>query len=1075
MDRGELLGRESEIAEGDRFLEDVLAARGRGLLILGEPGIGKTALIGTIAERGKSRDLKALWGRASELVGAPPLWIWAPILRDLLRLQPAEAEAGTTRVLDRVAESAVGGSGPQVEDRFEIFDAVARAAGSASRQAPLLIVLDDLQWADEVSWELAASLARSLSGTCVGLLITCREDEVVRAEAKATLLRSLSRECTVIYPPLLDAADAERIFTAKADRRLRPDEVDQLLRSTGGNPLLIQEFAGLAARNKKALLSELVTNRTGRITRQRIAERVRGLLDETATELVEVVSVLGSGANETVLRELFRGDVMEHAEVAMDVGVLALNPDRSLTLVHDIMREAIYESIPPADRAALHARCAEVLRGRSAIDRKVLYEAATHYLHSGSEHHKVAAELCLAAGRHAVDSFAPELGLSYLGEGLKRVPPDDQAMKCDMQIAHIEALVRSGQRNEASDLLLEAAEIAKDLDDPGRLADALIAYGESFYRAGVPIESELGGLLEEALERLSPEAKAQRAILLADLAARKNFGQGKDGRGDAQEAVALAREAEDESALARALMSSAYTAGPDRIHEAISAMDELVEIGRRRGNSDLVVIGSSCRAGFHLEIGSIASLEEDLEIVRGIAARTRSTMHLWSSLALQACLALIRGELNESARISQDALALAPTHPGALTEWFLDLWQRSVLTDVESDPAELFEGIRDQARWTRQLRAPRCGWVQMLAASGRSEDARVELRVLLGEVPSWPKDMLWLVSLGALARAAADTRSEDECARLYELLVPYEARLLYSHVGLPTGYMGAVAAVLGSLQEVLGGLERSLRHYEVAESVQASIGDRGWIAKVKLEHAQVSAALGNHDEARQVAREIRSVAEEKGFLKLQAAANVLLGTLDLPTGDAIDLTFDEGAWSLGHLRFKDMRGLRYIAELLRHPDQPIHALELTAVASGAAGAQPKPAGVFAAGDTAAPVLDERAKRAYRERLHDLYRDIEDAEADNDLERASRLREELDFVTTELAAAVGLGGRDRKLGSEAERARVAVTKAIRFALDRIQQADEDLGSYLRATIRTGSFCVFEPRPSVRGYRPISVGT
>lgn len=1075
MNRGELLGREREIAQGDRFLEDVLAGRGRSLLILGEPGIGKTVLAQAIAKRAQNWGLESLSGRASELQGAPPLWIWAPILRGLIRFQQAGGERAVTTVLHRVAESAVGGSSPQVEDRFEIFDAVARAAESVSSGKPLLIVLDDLHWADDLSWELAASLVRFLSGIRVGLLITCREDEAVRGEAKATLLASLSRECTVIYPPALDAVDAERMFVAKGGRRLRPNEVDQLLRSTGGNPLLIEEFARLAADNEKALISDLVSHRTGRITRQRIAERVRRLLGERATEVIEAISVFGSGAKETDLRELLRGDLMEHAEVAMKAGVLILNSDRSLTFAHDMMREAIYETIPAAHRASLHARCAEVLRRRAGLDRRVVYEAASHYLHSGSEHDKVAAEFALAAGRRALDSFAPELGLSYLSQGLERVPADDPAMKCDMQIAYIEALVRSGRRNEASGFLLEAAETAMDLDDAERLATALIAYGESFYRAGVPIEMELQGLLEEALERLAPAAKAQRAILLADLAARKNFGQGKDGRQEAQEAVALAREAEDEAALARALLSASYTAGPDRVDEAISAMDEVVEIGRRRGNSDLIVIGCSCRAAFHLENGSMRAFEENLETVGGVASRTRATMHLWSSLTLQALLALIRGELNDCARLSQDALALAPNHPGALTAWFLDLWQRSDLTEVETGPVELFEGIRAQARWTRQLRAPRCGWVHILAVDGRIEDARAELRVLLEEVATWPKDMLWLVSLGWLANAAALSRTRDECAQLYRLLVPYEKRVLYTNVGVPTGYMGTVAAVLGSLQEVLGDEELSLRHYELAEAIQGSIGDRGWITKVKLDRARVLARIGKVAEARRAAGEAQSLAAEKGFSKVHAEANVLIATLDSPSGRVLDFRFEEGAWSVGDLRLKDMRGLRYIVELLKHPDQPIHALELTAIAAGVPRMRPKVGERSPTGDTAAAVLDDQAKSAYRERLHDLYQDIEDAETGNDIERASRLREELDFVTAELAAAVGLGGRDRKLGSEAERARVAVTKAIRFALDRIQQGDEALGEYLRATIRTGTFCVFEPRSSLPGYRPISIST
>jgi hypothetical protein len=109
------------------------------------------------------------------------------------------------------------------------------------------------------------------------------------------------------------------------------------------------------------------------------------------------------------------------------------------------------------------------------------------------------------------------------------------------------------------------------------------------------------------------------------------------------------------------------------------------------------------------------------------------------------------------------------------------------------------------------------------------------------------------------------------------------------------------------------------------------------------------------------------------------------------------------------------------------------------------------------------VLDATAKAAYRDRVTDLRAEIAQAEAWNDVERASRLEDELDAVTRELAGAVGLGGRDRQASSPAERARIAVTRAIRSAMGRIARQSPALGAHLEATVRTGTFCSYVPDP------------
>ncbi len=166
-------------------------------------------------------------------------------------------------------------------------------------------------------------------------------------------------------------------------------------------------------------------------------------------------------------------------------------------------------------------------------------------------------------------------------------------------------------------------------------------------------------------------------------------------------------------------------------------------------------------------------------------------------------------------------------------------------------------------------------------------------------------------------------------------------------------------------------------------------------------------------------------------------------------------------WTVEHgqraLRLRDSKGLGYLATLFANPDVELAAADLVG-------------GVSSGGGDAGEMLDDAAKAAYRERLSDLEAELEEAESWRDPERVSAARQELDFLSRELASAVGLGGRDRKAGSGSERARVNVTRAIRSALKRIEENDPDLGRQLDAAISTGTFCAYRP---VRGLE-VAVG-
>jgi hypothetical protein len=172
------------------------------------------------------------------------------------------------------------------------------------------------------------------------------------------------------------------------------------------------------------------------------------------------------------------------------------------------------------------------------------------------------------------------------------------------------------------------------------------------------------------------------------------------------------------------------------------------------------------------------------------------------------------------------------------------------------------------------------------------------------------------------------------------------------------------------------------------------------------------------------------------------------------------------------VRLRDAKGPRYLARLLAHPGREFHTLDLEATEAQAAPTAPR--GVRASGGEpelavrrdlgdAGALLDATAKAAYQARIQELRAELEEAEGGNDPIRAAKARHELDFLVEELARAVGLGGRDRRAATHAERARLNVTRAIRAAMAHLTRANPALGRHLAATVRTGLYCAYTPDP------------
>jgi hypothetical protein len=283
-------------------------------------------------------------------------------------------------------------------------------------------------------------------------------------------------------------------------------------------------------------------------------------------------------------------------------------------------------------------------------------------------------------------------------------------------------------------------------------------------------------------------------------------------------------------------------------------------------------------------------------------------------------------------------------------------------------------------------------------------------------------------------------------------------------------------------------------HFDAALRAHDRLGATPFLACTQYEYARMlirrgraddrSRALELLDRAGATARAIGMVRIGEGIETLRVvepgrppAADRAAEAIRAPEAPGTDLFRREGEyWTVSYdgsvVRLKDSKGLRHLARLLAHPGRELHVTDLEAADGEAARpAAARPGGRAGSGELevrpdlgdAGALLDAEAKASYKARLDELRAERDEAEGFNDPARAEKARQEQDFLVRELARAVGLGGRDRRAASHAERARLNVTRAIRAAMAGLARAHPSLGRHLSATIRTGRYCSYTPDP------------
>jgi hypothetical protein len=305
-------------------------------------------------------------------------------------------------------------------------------------------------------------------------------------------------------------------------------------------------------------------------------------------------------------------------------------------------------------------------------------------------------------------------------------------------------------------------------------------------------------------------------------------------------------------------------------------------------------------------------------------------------------------------------------------------------------------------------------------------------------------------------------------ATIHPLLAPHASRCVV--IATAAACHGPVERHLGLLALTAGRIDAAVAHFEAAIATATRMGARPNVAYAMHGLAlalRARDATGDAARAKDLVQDVERLARELGMVsllrRLEAREPDPVAAITAAE-EAASLRREGDFWTLAYagtvIRLKDSKGVAYLVHLLRHPGHEFHALDVGGDDAGDPGSASEGLSLAADSD-AGEVLDAEARSAYRRRLVDLRDELDEARGFNDLGRVAKLEAEMDALTDALSQGMGVGGRARRVGSHAERARVNVTRAIGRVLRKIETDSPPLGAYLNATIRTGLFCSYTP--------------
>ena len=908
---GVFVGRQREIEVLRADLEAALSGRGRLVMLVGEPGIGKTRTaqeLSTLAER---RGARVLWGHCYENPGAPPYWPWVQVIRAYIRERDAEQWQtemgdGAADIADLVPELRdrmpdLPSSSPLVDPeqaRFRLFDSITTFLSRASKNQALAVVLDNLHWADKSSLLLLEFLARELAHSHTLIVGTYRDIELSRQHPLSETLAELTRESVFQRAVLrgLSRDDVQGLIARAAGSTPPPTLVDVLHARTEGNPLFLTELVRLLLQEGE-LTPERWHLQQG--LRLKIPEGVREVigrrlnrLSQHCVQMLTLASVIGRefSFEETawLLDSVSEDGLLELLDEAAAARVIEELPQAvgRYQFSHVLIRETLYDELPATRRARLHRRIAEAMEElyRDHLDPH-LDRLAYHFLESakGGEVDK-AVFYAERAGASADALFAYEEAVSHYQMALQILEQKhaDDLTRCFALLLTLgEVQRKAGDFSQALQTFQRAATVAKALGSAEGLARAALGFEETAWRPGLPGDAAVR-LCEEALMTLGEGDSTLKARVLGGLARALAFTEafarvavvGK-------QAVEMARRLGDSAALTATLRTNLFARyarwGLDHYEERLAAASELVRLAEAAGDRNIAMEAHFWRLFDLMELGDISAAGQQLEVHAQLAEELRQPFHLYNQRSFRAMRAVFEGRFSEGEQLAQEALVIGQRLRGqdALGVFGVQMF---TLRREQGRLREMAPAVRHFVQMSPEASRWRPGLALIYSELGLVDEARAEFEHLAAQnFADIPRDALWILCMVYLAEVCAFLGDKYRAAALYQLLLPYDEHNLVA--GSLVACYGAASRLLGMLAATLSRWADAQRHFEQALAMNARMGAKPWLAHTQCQYAHMLLARarpGDREQAMSLLDQALNSSRQLGMRSLQERATALL-------------------------------------------------------------------------------------------------------------------------------------------------------------------------------------------------------
>jgi DNA-binding SARP family transcriptional activator len=857
----EMVGRVQEIGAIERWLSQSREEEPERVLLLGgDPGIGKTRLLAETAARAHGDGTLVLAGHSPEetLVPFQPFLEalghyvqTAPTdeLRTTARVHGAELVRLVPELRRRLPELAASTGGDPDTERYRLFEAVAGLLGDVAEQRPVLIVLDDLHWADRPTLLLLRHLARAPRAAGLSILGAYRITEQGNDGFNAALT-SLRHERMLKQIEIkgLPERDASKLVGSRVGRTPEAEFLHALYTETEGNPFFLEEIirhlqdSGISILGADAADLERVGLPDD--VREVIVRRLERL-DPASLEALRTASVIGRDFDASLLDRVLGLDedaFLAALEQGLGARLVEQSPSRpdSYMFSHALIRETLYGTMSPIRRARLHRRIGLALEQEGAG--RQTNAMALHFTRAAApEDAERAIRYGLEAGAEATRMLAHEQAVEHYSralEVLERFEPENRQLRCEVLLYLGETRVRAGERLLSWPVFREAAALAAELGDAERLARAAVGASRRYVQPPGIVDDELIALLEQALELTDSEPSVTRVLLLSRLCGALYFSprQGEMRRLSAEATVLAARLSDPRAAaLAAAARRRAYWA-PDHLERRLADSTQLLRSAREADDPDLTLQGHAWLVVDLLEAGDRAAVEAQIEAFTNRAEELRQPLFLWQAAVWRAMKAHLAGHLSTAERLAEEALAsgIRPERVTAPQYYSIQLLatrrEQGRIGELEAPLRELIAEHPSRPAWRATL-------AMLLSDTGRGEEAREELgRLSQAGFEDIPKDGDWMTAMTMLAEVAATLREPEPARMLYGLMLPY--RNLNVVVGIGAICQGSISRYLGRLALAMGDEHRALAHLEFALRANQALE-----APVLAAHTQLDWAL----------------------------------------------------------------------------------------------------------------------------------------------------------------------------------------------------------------------------------------